>query len=384
MIRMMTRTTTILAIILAACMVVPVVSAAAEFRTGQAATYLKNEALNDDIYLLGGGITSNGSVRGDLFTFGGNVLINGKVLGDVTAGGGTVSILSDVHDDVRASGGTVVVQGAVVGDVLLAGGQVTLGGARIGGDVAVAGGVVRIDVPDIEGDVRLVGGDVRIDSVVNGNLAVQAENIVLGPNAHINGTFTYKSPKQAVLESGAVVVGETAYTKSPDVREAAKLGLVAFFSIWFVAKMFMVFSGALVIAYVFQRFADELVLRAVSRPLAEFGRGVIFVIVTPIVSVLLLFTVIGIAFGALGLLGFAALMILATMIAPILIGSTVYKYVFRQHEYEVTWKTALLGTVLYFVIGIIPFLGPIIVFGITLIAAGVAINIKAKVISEWR
>jgi hypothetical protein len=158
MIRMMTRTTTILAIILAACMVVPVVSAAAEFRTGQAATYLKNEALNDDIYLLGGGITSNGSVRGDLFTFGGNVLINGKVLGDVTAGGGTVSILSDVHDDVRASGGTVVVQGAVVGDVLLAGGQVTLGGARIGGDVAVAGGVVRIDVPDIEGDVRLVGG----------------------------------------------------------------------------------------------------------------------------------------------------------------------------------------------------------------------------------
>jgi hypothetical protein len=148
---------------------------------------------------------------------------------------------------------------------------------------------VRIDVPDIEGDVRLVGGDVRIDSVVNGNLAVQAENIVLGPNAHINGTFTYKSPKQAVLESGAVVVGETAYTKSPDVREAAKLGLVAFFSIWFVAKMFMVFSGALVIAYVFQRFADELVLRAVSRPLAEFGRGVIFVIVTPIVSVLKLF-----------------------------------------------------------------------------------------------
>jgi hypothetical protein len=219
---------------------------------------------------------------------------------------------------------------------------------------------------------------------VTGNVDIQAESITLGPNARIGGTFIYKSPKEATLEAGAVVVGETTYTKSPDVREAAKLGLLAFFSIWFVAKMFMVFSGALVLGYVFQRFSDEFVMRATKRPLAEFGRGVIFCIVTPIVSVLLLFTVIGIAFGVLGLLGFIAMFIVGTMLAPILIGSVVHKLIFKQHEYEVSWKTILTGTILYFIAASIPFVGPLITFAIMLTAIGTMLAIKGKVLSEWR
>ncbi len=362
----------------------PLFALAAEFRTGDAAVFQKDETLNDDLYLLGGSITSSGALRGDLITFGGNILINSTVLGDVAVGGGNISILADVHDDIRVAGGTIVIQGGVVGDILASGGQVTISSPKVGGDVSVAGGVVRIDAPDIAGDVSLAGGDIRIDSAINGNLDVQAEKITLGPNARIKGTFIYKSPKEATLESGAVVSGETTYTKSPDIREAAKLGLLAVFSVWFVAKIFMVFSGALVIGYVFQRFADMLVANAAKRTLAEFGRGVVFFIVTPVVSVLLLFTVIGIAFGVLGLLAYTAMLIVGTMMAPILIGSVVHKLIFKQHEFEISWKTILTGTILYFVVAAIPFVGPLIAFGVTLIAIGTAIGIKTKVLGEWR
>ena len=361
----------------------PVLAIAAEFRTGDAPTHSKSETIADDLYLLGGSVTSSGVVRGDLITFGGNVLINGPVSGDVAAGGGNITILSDIGDDVRAGGGTIVIQGAVTGDVLLGGGQVTISSPKIGGDVSIGGGVVRIEAP-ITGDVLIAGGDVRINSLITGNVDIQAENITLGPKARIAGTFSYKSPKEASLETGALVSGETAYTKSPDVREAAKLGLVAFFSIWFVAKMFMVFSGALVFGYVFQRFADDLVKRATTRPLSEFARGVVFLIVTPVVSVLLLFTVIGIAFGVLGLLGFIGMMIIGTMIAPILIGSVVHKLIFRQHEYEVSWKTILTGTLLFFIVSSIPFVGMLITGVVTLIGIGATLAIKGKVIGEWR
>lgn len=362
---------------------IPSIATAFEVRTGDGATHPKNETLTDDLYLLGGSITSSGIIKGDIATFGGNILINGAVSGDVAAGGGNITVLSDIGDDIRLGGGTVVIQGAVGGDVLAAGGQVTLSSPRIGGDVTIGAGAVHIDAP-IVGDLTIGGGDVRINSAVTGNVDIQAESITLGPKARINGTFTYKSPKEATVESGAVVVGETAYTKSPDVREAAKLGLLAFFSIWFVAKMFMVFSGALVLGYVFQRFSDEFVVRATKSTLAEFGRGVIFFIVLPIVSVLLLFTVIGIAFGVLGLLGFTAVLIVGTMLAPILIGSVVHKIIFKQHEYEVSWKTILTGTILYFIIAAIPVLGPLIAFAITLIAIGAMLAIKAKVLGEWR
>lgn len=362
---------------------VPLVALAAEVRTGDTASNAKDEIVLDDLYLLGGSITNSGRVVGDLVTFGGNILINGPVTGDIAAGGGNISVLADVGDDVRVAGGTVVIQGAVTGDIMAAGGQVTISSSKVGGDVSVGGGVIRIEAP-ITGDLHLAGGEIHIDSIVTGNVDVQGENIVLGPKAHINGTFTYKSPKQATLESGAIVVGETAYTKSPDVREAAKLGLIAFVSVWLVAKVLMIFAGALVIGYVFQRFADELVKRAVKSPLAEFGRGIVFVIVTPIISILLLFTVVGIAFGTLGLLGFAAMMILGAMIAPVLIGSVVHKIIFKQNEYEVSWKTILTGTVLYFVIGAIPFLGALAVLCVTLIGIGAAIAIKGGVIKEWR
>jgi cytoskeletal protein CcmA (bactofilin family) len=363
---------------------IPFVSLAAEFRTGDSPMYEKSETVNDDLYLLGGSVTSSGDLRGDLITFGGNILINGTVLGDIAAGGGNISILSQIHDDVRVAGGTVIIQGGVTGDILAAGGQITISSPKVGGDVTAAGGVVRLDAPDIAGDVRLAGGDVRINSAVNGNLDIQAESITLGPKARIAGTFTYTSPKQATMEAGAVVSGETKYTESPDVREAAKLGLVAFFSVWFVAKMFMVFSGALVIGYVFQRYSDELVARVTRGPLMEFARGVVFFIVTPVVSVLLLFTVIGIAFGVLGILGYIAMLIVGAMLAPILIGSIVHKALFKQSEYEVSWKTILTGTVLYFVVNLIPFVGPIITFCVVLIGIGATLAIKGKVLSEWR
>lgn len=364
-------------------MIAPVAAAAAEFRTGDDPTLPKTESINDDLYLLGGSVSSSGTLKGDLIGMGGNILINGPVSGDIAAGGGTVTVISDVGDDVRVAGGTVVIQGAVTGDVLAAGGQLTLSSNKIGGDVSLAGGAIRVDAP-IAGDLQIAGGDVRINSEIGGNVVIRAEQVTLGSKAHIKGTLTYTSPKEVTIEDGAVVGGETTYTKSPDVREAAKLGLVAVFSIWFVAKILMVFSGALVIAYVFQRFSETLVSQAGRKPLAEFGRGVVFFIVTPIVSVLLLFTVVGIAFGVLGLLGFAAMMIVGTMMAPLLMGSIVHKIIFKQHEYEISWKTVLTGTILYFILSSVPFVGPLLTLGITLIAIGTAIGIKAKILSEWR
>lgn len=383
MLCMSTYSRALSAMVLLSALSVPTLLLAAEVRTGDTASHPKNETLTDDLYLLGGSITSSGIVRGDITAFGGNILINGEVTDDVAAGGGTVTILSDIGDDVRVGGGTVVIQGAVTGDIFAAGGQVTVASERVGGDVTIGGGVVKIDAP-IAGNLTIGGGDVRINSVITGTVDIQAERITLGPDARINGMFTYKSPTEATLESGAVVEGETAFTKSPDVREAAKLGLLAFFSIWFVAKMFMVFSGALVIGYVLQRFSDEFVARATMRPLSEFGRGVIFFIVTPIVSVLLLFTVIGIAFGVLGLLAFTGVLIVGSMLAPILIGSVVHKVIFKQQEYEVSWKTILTGTALYFIFAAIPFVGPLVTFAVTLTAIGTMLAIKGKVLGEWR
>ncbi len=380
---MTTRSSRSLALLTALLLVTPSLSAAAEFRAGDSPSLGASETLTDDLYIVGGSVSSAGPVKGDVVAAGGNALVNGPVSGDVIVAGGSVSVLSEVGDDIRAAGGTVVIQGAVAGDVLAAGGQVQIASSKIGGDASIAGGVVRIDAP-IVGDLQIVGGDVRINAPIGGNVDIQAEQVTLGPKAIITGALTYKSPKQAVLEQGAVVRGETVYTKSPDVREAAKLGVFAIFSIWFVAKIFMVFTGALVFAYVFQRFSKTLVREVVERPLPSIGRGIIFAIITPVVSFLLLFTIIGLSFGILGILLYIASIIMATMIVPLVAGSVAAKWLFKTPEYETNVKTVLIGTVLYLVVGLVPVIGGIVLMTAMVLSLGAALTIKMGVIREWR
>ena len=142
--------------------------------------------------------------------------------------------------------------------------------------------------------------------------------------------------------------------------------------------------GAFAIGYFFHRYSRELIATAAIQPLTEIGRGAIIVIVLPIASVMLLATVIGIPLGALGLLAFTAFMVFTCMAAPIVTGSIVHKWIWKPAGYVVDWKSILIGVAVYFILGLIPFVGWIVKFGIVLLTLGAAINIKWSVAKEWR
>ncbi len=364
-------------------LLVPFISFAADLRTGDQPSFSASETITDDLYMVGGSVTSSGSVTGDLMLAGGTLLLNGPVSADVLVAGGTITILSDIAGDVRGAGGTIVISGNVLGDVVLGGGQVALTGKTIGGDVLVAAGTVQIDAP-VTGDVRIAGGQVKLNSTISGNVRVDAESVVLGPNANIMGTFTYGATKEVERNAGAVVQGATEFIPREDIRGAAKLGLAAFFSFWFIARIFMTLTGALFIGIVFHRYSRELVATAAMQPLLEIGRGALFVIVMPIASVVLLATVTGIPFGLLGLIAYAGALIFVSLVAPIVVGSIAHHLIWKPAGYEVSWRTILLGVALYVVAGLIPFFGWIFTAGVFLLTLGAALNIKWGIAREWR
>lgn len=369
---------------LLALIFIPLTSFAAEFRTGDQPSLSAGEAVSDDLYMAGGNVTSAGSVRGDLVAVGGNVLINGPVTADLTTSGGSVTILGTVGDDVRAAGGNVIIQGQVADDLLVGSGQLTIGGAGIGGDVVVGSGVVHIDAP-VRGSVKIGGGDVYINSSIGGNVHIQADKVTLGPKTIITGDLIYTAEKEATIEEGAVVRGETEFTERKDWGGAGKAGLVALISLWFLGKIFMSLAGALVIALVFRRYARTLVETATAKPLLEIGRGLVFLIVTPVVSVILLATFVGVPFGLLGVAAYAgALIIVSMMTAPIVIGSMVHKWVFKPSEYQISWKTIVLGVAIYALLTLIPFFGWIVKFGAVLLTLGAMTKIKWDILKEWR
>lgn len=375
------RAPSVIALIALFCF--PFFVAAAEFKMGDQPSFPSGETISEDLYMLGGNVTSGGVVRGDLVATGGTLVINGSVSSDLMLAGGNITVLGEVGDDVRAAGGNILIQGVVLGDVLVGGGQVNLSGPRIGGDVAIGGGLVRIDAP-VGGDVRIAGGQVYINSAIKGNVEIQAEKVTLGKKAVINGNFSYSATKVATIEEGAVVRGETTFKEQPDIRSAAKAGLLALASLWIVSKLLMLLVGAFTIWFMFRRYCSELVQVAAAEPLHVMGRGLVFFIVTPVISVALLFTVIGIPLGAIGLLAFSAAMIAVFLASPIVLGSIVHRWIFKPPHYTVSWKTILLGVALYFMLGLIPFIGDFVQLGVILLVLGAALKIKRDAIKEWR
>ncbi|RJQ34245.1 hypothetical protein C4568_02765 [Candidatus Parcubacteria bacterium] len=361
----------------------PVLTSAAEVRTGDQPSLATGTALTDDLYMAGGSVTSAGTIQGDLISAGGNVLVSGGVSEDVVVAGGTITIVAPVGDDLRAAGGTITIQSTIADDVLLGGGTITLAGEGVGGDAIIGGGQVRVDAP-IRGSARIMGGDIYINAPVAGDLRVRADKLTLGPSARIEGDLIYTSPREAVLEEGAMVAGETTYEPSRDMKRAAAVGFFAFLTIAFLVKFLAVLFSALVFGYVFKRFAHELSARTLATPWSYLGWGLVFMIVLPIISIALFFTLVGIPFGIIGLLTFVASMIFGVILAPIVIGSVVHKWLWKRGEHEVSWKTILLGTVIYFILGLIPFVGGLIKLVVSLIAIGVAITLKKEELSKWR
>ena len=255
------------------------------------------------------------------------MIVGGDVMGDVISGGGSVSIFSNVGDDVRVGGGTVIIQGKVVGDVILGGGQINISGEGVGGDVAIGGGDVSINAP-IAGDLYVGGGNVYINAPVGGNVKIEAEKITLGSGAVLSGSLTYKAKKELIQETGAVVGGQVSFEERAEEKDA-KTVLVAIFSAVILWKFLTLLVCALMVGLLLRRYGKEVVSIATKQPFHELGRGLVVMLVIPVVSIFLIVTLVGIPFGILGLIGFFALMILGWITAPIILGAVVYKYLLK-------------------------------------------------------
>lgn len=362
---------------------IPSALLAADFRAAETPQVAKEEVVNDDVYLAGGSISSLGDVRGDLISVGGSMVLSGAVLHDLMAAGGNVSITSSVGDDLRVAGGNVTVQGSVAGDVVAAGGQLQFSGTGIGGDAALAGGTISIDTP-IAGDLRVGGGSVRINAPVGGSIYAEVDSLTLGPKAVVTGNLNYRSPNEAKLEQGAAVQGKTEYAHRETPANVSKAGIATFLTFWFFMRFLMLLAGSLALGLLFRRYAHELTTMAAQRPLAEIGLGLVTLIVVPIVSVLLLATVIGIPLGMLGLIAFAGILVFTSLVAPIITGSLAYAALTKASHYTVDWKTILLGAVIYFLIGYVPFIGWAAKLVLMVLSIGAMMHLKWGIAREWR
>jgi len=361
------------------------IALAAELKVGEQTSTSATETFTDDLYTAGGTVSNAANVTGDLVAVGGSVNITGSVSEDVFAGGGSVNVLGAVGDDLRVGGGNILVNSKVAGDLIVGGGQVTIGGEGVGGDAVIGAGTLQINAP-VSGDLRIGGGEVLINAPIGGNVYFRGDKLTLGSAAAIAGDLNYKSPKEAEIQDGARVLGTTNY--EPIERRvgagAVKGAAIGALLLIFITKFLMTLAAALVLGLLFKRYMLNVVSSVSEKPLVELGRGFATVVLMPVAAIILFITVLGIPLGAITLLGFVVLVIFGSIVAPIFLGSLVYRWARKTLDYEVTWASILVGAVLYTLLTFIPVLGWLAKFALVLMVIGAAARIKWEVAKEWR
>lgn len=239
---------------------------------------------------------------------------------DVEVVGGSRTIREgEVVRDLTVMGGSVDVAGHVTGDLTVMGGSAHLRStARVDGDATTAGGRIQIDPgAKVAGDVGAVGG------VIEG-----AEHASGSGGIRLNVTDDDEHEELGFFASAARTIGS-------GLRSAALL---------FVLGAFFLALGA--------ERSERLRTEIAARPMHSIALGAVGIVGSAIALVVVAVTVIGIPFALIGALaaivfGFAGVTSVLTVVGALAAG----------HRTSNDYARLAVGCALYFLIGLVPWVG---------------------------
>jgi hypothetical protein len=314
----------------------------------------------DNAYLTGAEIEVSTASPADLLAAAGTVIVSAPVTGDVLLAGGTVNLSAPVGGDVRAAGGRVLISGTAAGDMVLAGGTVIVTGK--GKEMRVAGGAVELR-GGAEGPVTVYGGTVYLSGEFLGDVSVVAsDHVTLGDHTLIHGAFEYNAPQEAEIPASAVIDDGVEYTGSasflPTKKEADTFALAGI-GVFFVVRLLAGALAAGLLAGLFPGFVrsatEDAVMHSPKRFFLRALLGGAVLLLTPLVLLFLLASFVGIGIAALVGSAYLLALLLSYLLAAVFAGALLMRLFAKR--WTVSWKTALLGMALLYILGLVPVLG---------------------------
>ncbi len=301
----------------------------------------------------------------DIFAAGSNLRFDQGTADHVFAAGEVVTIAGDAARSFIAAGQTLSFDsGSAQNGVVAFGRDLTLRPTfKVGGSAVLMGRDLLIQAP-IGRDLNAAGQTVTIDSAVTGNVRVEGNSVVIGPNARITGDLSYRADKieispQAVISGKRIVLPPEArdhhrgWKHHRTLAERIQGDLLG-------AAMFIVMAlGLTALAPGLMARAGDMVGR---NPLVAALVGFLTLIAGPVVAVILMITILGASLGAavgvivaaLAFLGLAAAAAGLGMIARRLMGKGAGAEAPKLGS-ELGWT--LLGAIVLCLLGAIPFVG---------------------------
>jgi hypothetical protein len=313
-----------------------------------------NEVHDGWYFAAGDEVLIEGTINGDAYVAGGVVEVNGTINGDLLVCGGQVTVTGTVTDDIRAVGGTIRIVGKVGKDVSAAGGTVTFPSKSIvDGNVLVACGTLAV-TGTIGKDAKIASNDADLSGIIKGSVDFTGEYLSVHQGANLGGNVKARVGEKEHCQIADGTVHGTVDIGLADMGRAARIlgyhPLHFWFKIvWAVGLLLIV----LLLVFLFPRFITGIGSMITQRPGESLLWGFLGLIVLPILSVLLLATLIGIPIGLLVITLFLWILYLSQLSLGVVLGNRLFASEGKV-GWGLSWRFAV-GVIIIQVLTFIPY-----------------------------
>lgn len=318
----------------------------------------------ENLYSLSQEFENKKDISGDAIIIAQNIIINKKIERNLSAIGININISSEIGANARLAGQEITLAGPVGEDLLILADSVNIEKANIGGDLWISANQVNINDTNIEEDVNIFSKEVIFNGTVNGNAKIHTSNLVIGNNAKVNGSLVYWSEKEGSIDPNSQIKNGP-YFNQTQRAQFNKISNLTYAVISLIAL-------ALAVSYIFKKQLGQ----AQGIQILDFAKdvcwGLLYLTLLPILFLIILTISPHLSLALFAL--YIILLLIAYGFSAIYTGVLIQKAITKDKHQQIDWTTIIIGSFIFLITGLIPFVGQGIKFMIILFSFGFIIN----------
>jgi hypothetical protein len=330
---------------------------ATEFLNPEDKGFIADSVYNDDVFIAGNNLKFDSKVGGDLFAACNEIVQSEAIDGNFNGFCQSIQSLGPIGGSFRFFGRFISCNAPIGRNVIAFGQEITIGpNCEIGHDAHLFAAKVNFQ-GRANGDLDISAGQASLLGSVAGCFCFEGGSLVIGPNAVIEGDLIYETPEKADISTSARITGEVKWTRT-ERKEREESGWITFgkISTWLISHrgyfLFMtvislgLFIGSaipfpavmsMIILWIMLAISGNILI-LLSKSMAlrteqtlsarlfpSLGFGFVILLLAPIVSVVLLLTIIGAPLGAVLILLFGAGCFAGGIYASLFIGRKIFE-----------------------------------------------------------
>jgi len=331
---------------------------AAETKSGDSIYIAKDEIVSGNLYAAGKTIIVDGSVSGDLIAAAQTIKVNGRVEGDIIAAAQEITVNGEVGGNVRVAGSSVSINSVIARNVNAFGSTISVGpDAKIGWDVFLAGMTTEIRGV-IDGGLSgyaekiLISGKIGKNVDLNLSSKKQNQEIIIAPEAVINGDLIYTSNSAAEISKSANLAGKVQQVAPKNENKDWA---------WLWQRTFSIFAAllvGLVLIFLTKNVTGRILSSLEERPLKAFLPGLILTFILPPIALVLAITIIGLPLSLIIMAIWVCAVYAAKIIAALTLGRLLVRKLVKKDAS--LFVSLVLGIFICWLLFAIPYVGWII------------------------